>query len=83
MDRLEGIMDTHMTVLRSTYGESACVYVDNTDTGSSMRIIFDPNDTRAHRQGVHTSLESIQCEYDLAERMERAMDDGFDTIWVH
>lgn len=81
----ESLLDPHLELSRSVYGQGdkqcLLLYVDNNHTGSQMRIIFDPRGLHAHRQGVHTTLEID--EFELAEKLERAFDDGFDTIWVH
>lgn len=84
IESFESLLESYMEVSRSTYGVKdrlLCIYVDNVETGSQMRIVYDPNGAHASRQGVHTTLEID--EYELAEMLERAFSDGFDTIWIH
>lgn len=80
-DLLGSEADGNMALSWSRYDRWPCVHLENIDNGLSMRIIFDPDRERAHRQGQHTTL-AIDG-YELAQMLDEAHDNGFDTIWVH
>lgn len=58
--------------------------ISNTENGASMRIVFDPAGMNAMRRGIHATIDGVEnCEYNLAQKLERGFEDGFDTIWIH
>jgi hypothetical protein len=68
---------------RTLYGDERCLswYLENPYSDLVMRIVFDPENKYSHKIGHHTVLD--QDEYELADRINEAFDDGFETIFIH
>lgn len=85
IEAFEGLLgheaDGHFEISRSAYAGLLAIYLENLDNGMSIRIICDPARVHAGRQGIHTRLDID--EYELAEMLDQATSQGFDTIWVH